>query len=247
MIYLDHEKLDQFFKSVAGGFATPPREVLLFFVMLAVILSFLIIFYLVQRRGMHRKLSRQSAERYAELIDQHKLSDAEVRLIEGLSEYLPAEKQKYLLLTNQHLFNGCAGKLQANEPVSESTLASTRLKLGFRVEQPEEIKQYQRRNYYRRKTHLSVFVTPLHTGGETYRSTLLDLGGGGASLGNPQSLFKAGDLLELSFSSGASDFRLPAEVVRISRNASVLHVQFRSIAESARDRIIGSLYRITDL
>lgn len=179
MIYLDQEKLDQFFKSVASGFAAAPEEVLLFFVALAVILSFLIIFYLVQKRGMHRKLSSQSAERYAELIDQHKLSDAEVKLIEGLSEYLSADKQKYLLLTNQHLFNVCAGKLQAKKPVSESTLASARLKLGFRVEQPEEIKQYQRRNYYRRKTHLSV--------------------------------------------------------------------QFRFIAESARDRIIGSLYRITDL
>jgi hypothetical protein len=204
MIYLDQEKLDQFFKSVASGFTATPKEVLLFFVALAVILSFLIIFYLVQRRRMHRKLSSQSAERYAELIDQHKLSDAEVKLIEGLSEYLSADKQKYLLLTNQHLFNVCAGKLRAKRPVSESTLASARLKLGFRlaqsdeipystfssrivnstrqavtVQHSEEIKQYQRRNHYRRKTHLSV--------------------------------------------------------------------QFRFIAESARDRIIGSLYRITDL
>jgi len=332
MIYLDQEKLDQFFKSVANGFATTPKEVLLFFVVLAVIISFLIIFYLVQRRGMHRKLLNQSARRYAELIDQHKLSGGEVKLIEGMAEFLPPEKQKYLLLTNQHLFNVYAGKLLAKKQVSESTLASARLKLGFRLEQPdeipsssaelpegmplhiivpgrqgirgriaaqesrgltlalenegaalsvgtivriyfnnrvgiysfasrivnatrqevtvqhaEEIKQYQRRNFYRRKMHLSVFVRSLYTGGRTYRSTLMDLGGGGASLGNPKSLFKVGDLLKLSFSSGAADFRVPAKVVRISRNATVLHVQFESITESARDRIIGSLYRITDL
>jgi hypothetical protein len=69
MIYLDQEKLDQFFKSVANGFTATPKEVLLFFVVLAVVLSFLIIFYLVQRRGMHMKLLNQSAQRYAELID----------------------------------------------------------------------------------------------------------------------------------------------------------------------------------
>jgi hypothetical protein len=61
-------------------------------------------------------------------------------------------------------------------------------------------------------------------------------------LGNPQNHFKAGDLLELSFSSTASDFRIPAKVVRTSKDSSVLHVQFESIAESVRDRIIGSLY-----
>ena len=332
MIYLDPERLDQFFKSVANGFATTPRQVLFFFIVLALILLFLIVSYLVQRRRIHSRLYRQSATKYAELIDQHGLAGVEVQLIEAISEYLPQEKQKYELLTNQHLFNLCAGKLQSRMKVSEATLASLRLKLGFRLEQPEdspsssvelpvgmpvhlmvpgrerirgtiaaqepggvviasvaegavlstgtavrvyfknqagiysfpsivldagrqeltlqhseEIKQYQRRNYYRRRMYLSVLVSPLHGSGKTYRSFLLELGGGGASLGNPEKLFETGDVLELAFSTKGSDFRFPARVVRTSQNASVMHVQFESIAESSRDRIIGSLNRITDL
>jgi c-di-GMP-binding flagellar brake protein YcgR len=332
MIYLDQERLDQFFQSVANGFATTPKEVLLFFIVLALILVFLVVFYLIQRRRIHGRLYSQSAGRYAELIGRHRLSGIEVQLIEAMSEYLPQEKQKYELLTNQHLFNLCAGKLQNRMKVSESTLASLRLKLGFRLEQPEEspsssvelpvgmpvhlmvpgrerirgtiaaqepdgviiapiaegaalstgtavgvyfknqagiysfpsiildasrreltlrhseeIRQYQRRNYYRRRVYLSVLVSPLQGRGKTYRSVLLELGGGGASLGNPEKLFETGDLLELTFSTMSSDFRVPVKVVRTSESASVLHVQFESIAESSRDRIIGSLNRITDL
>jgi hypothetical protein len=332
MIYLDQEKLDQFFKSVANSFATTPTQVLVFFGVLALILAFLIIFYLIQRRHIHSRLYGQSARRYAELIDRHMLSGAEVELIEAMQEYLPHDKHKYELLSNQHLFNLCAGKLQNRKKVSESTLASLRLKLGFRLAQPEEspsssvelpagtpvyllvpgrerirgtiaaqepggvivtpveekaafstgtairvyfknqagvfsfpsiileagrheltlrhseeIKQYQRRSYYRRRVYLSVLISPLHGGGKAYGTTLLDLGGGGASLGNPGKVFQTGDMLELTFSAMSSDFRIPARVVRTSGNASVLHVQFESIAESSRDRIIGSLHRITDL
>jgi hypothetical protein len=332
MIYLDQEKLDQFFKSVAGGFANTPGEVLLFFIVVALILSFLIVFYIVQRRRIHSRFYHQSAQKYAELIDRHGLSVAEVQLIEAMEEFLPLEKQKYELLTNQHLFNLCAGKLQSGMKVSESTLASLRLKLGFRMEQPEEspsssvelpvgmpvhlfvphrerirgaiaaqepagvivapvaeaaalptgtavrvyfknqagiysfpsivlnagrreitlrhseeIKQYQRRNYFRRSVYLSVLLSPLNGSVKTHRSFLLELGGGGASLGNPEKLFETGDLLELNFSTRNSNFRFPARVVRTSKNGSVLHVQFESIDESSRDRIIGSLNRITDL
>ena len=69
MIYLDPERLDQFFKSVANGFTTTPRQVLLFFIVLALILLFLVVSYLVQRRRIHSRLYRQSATKYAELID----------------------------------------------------------------------------------------------------------------------------------------------------------------------------------
>ena len=330
MIYLDQERLDQFFKSVSNGFATTPREVLLFFVVLALIIFFLVVFYLVQRRRIQSRFYRQSAKRYAELIDRHGLSDVEVQLVEAMEECLPQDNRKVELLANQHLFNLCAAKLQSRMKVSESTLASLRLKLGFRLEQPEEspsssvelpvgtpvdlivpgrerirgtiaaqepggvvvapvdgaavlstgtavrvyfknqagiysfpsiileadrltlrhseeIKQYQRRNYYRRSVYLSVLISPLHGSGKAYSSFMLEMGGGGASLGNPGKLFGTGDVLELAFSTKSSDFRFPARVVRTSQNGSVLHVQFEAIAESSRDRIIGSLNRITDL
>jgi hypothetical protein len=259
MIYLDQERLDQFFKSVAGGFATTPREVLLFFIVIALFVSFLIVFYFIQRRRIHSRFYRQSAKKYAELIARHGLSGVEVQLIEAMGECLPKERQKVELLTDQHLFNLCAGKLQSRMKICESTLASLKLKLGFRVEQPEgspssgvelpvgKPAQFQRRNYYRRSVYLSVLVSPLYGSVETYRSFLLELGGGGASLGNPEKLFGTGDVLELAFSTKSSDFRFPARVVRTSQNASVMHVQFESIAESSRDRIIGSLNRITDL
>lgn len=328
MTILDQEKLNQFFKNVSAGFAATPEQILLFFGILAVILLFFVFFYIIQRRRVYRKLATRSAKVYKELIGRHNLSGSEVNLIERMAEFLPPEKKKYLLLTNQHLFTLCAAKLQAVEWISEPLLASLRLKLGFPAAGPEEIpsssvelppgrpvlvaapgrrgvpgrissrdsrgvtielegerpvlssgtavriyfknhtgifsfsssivsaggnvvtalhseaiKRYQRRSYYRRKVFLSVFVRSLHSRAKPYRTTLLDLGGGGASLGNPRRLFTAGNVLELTLSSSASNFRVPARVVRTSKHASVLHVQFESIPESVRDRIIGSLYR----
>ena len=110
----------------------------------------------------------------------------------------------------------------------------------LRLEQVEGLKRTQRRKYYRRKLRLPVQVG---AGETTLPSQLLDLGGEGASLLNPQKKLAAEDLLELRFRLGGLSFALSAEVLRVSRDAQVLHVRFPGLREAERDRLLGVLFR----
>lgn len=107
----------------------------------------------------------------------------------------------------------------------------------------ETIRRTQRRAYYRKKLTLPIFVRPAGSEEKPLLSAFLDLGGGGASLRNPQNRFKAGMDLELTFlPSGADRLSLTAKVIRASRGGKILHVRFGTMTDSARDRIIGSLF-----
>jgi c-di-GMP-binding flagellar brake protein YcgR/cbb3-type cytochrome oxidase subunit 3 len=107
----------------------------------------------------------------------------------------------------------------------------------------ETIRRTQRRAYYRKKLTLPIFVRPAGSEEKPLLSAFLDLGGGGASLRNQQNRYKAGTDLELTFlPSGADRLSLTAKVIRTSRGGRVLHVRFGTITDSARDRIIGSLF-----
>ncbi len=76
------------------------------------------------------------------------------------------------------------------------------------------------------------------------RSVFRDLGGGGASLANPQKAFRAGMDLELTFNpTGEDPLSIMAEAIRTSKGGKLVHVRFGSITDSMRDRIIGSLFR----
>ena len=46
-----------------------------------------------------------------------------------------------------------------------------------------------------------------------------------------------------SFSPGGERFTVPARVVRLSVDGKVMHVQFLRLSESARDRLIASLFK----
>ncbi|MQY76228.1 MAG: hypothetical protein GH155_01195 [Spirochaeta sp.] len=107
----------------------------------------------------------------------------------------------------------------------------------------ETIRRTQRRAYYREKLSLPIFVRPAGSEEKPLLSVFLDLGGGGASLRNPQNRYAAGADLELTFlPSGADRLSLTAKVIRASRGGKVLHVRFGTITDSVRDRIIGSLF-----
>jgi hypothetical protein len=112
----------------------------------------------------------------------------------------------------------------------------------LRLEQVEGLKRTQRRKYYRRKLRLPVAVQ-VGAGEPASPSQLLDLGGEGASLLNPQKKLAAADLLELRFRLGGLSFALTAEVLRVSRDAQVLHVRFPGLREAERDRLLGVLFR----
>jgi len=107
----------------------------------------------------------------------------------------------------------------------------------------ETIRRTQRRAYFREKLSLPIFVRPAGSEEKPLLSAFLDLGGGGASLTNPQNRFKAGMDLELTFIPSKADrLTLTAKVIRSSRGGKVLHVRFGTITDSVRDRIIGSLF-----
>ncbi|MBA7689092.1 hypothetical protein ES703_97587 [subsurface metagenome] len=90
---------------------------------------------------------------------------------------------------------------------------------------------------------LPVFIKPAGSEERPLESILLDLGGGGASLKNPNRSFKPGMDLELSFHpEGESRMFIIAEVLRISKNGTILHLRFGPLKETTRDRIIGSLF-----
>ncbi len=107
----------------------------------------------------------------------------------------------------------------------------------------EEPERVQRRKYYRAELHLPVHVRP--TGGKerARESEFLDIGGGGASLKNPDKTFQAGEHIELSFHPYSREpLRVQASVVRTSDDDTVLHVRFEQMRESMRDKIYRMLF-----
>jgi c-di-GMP-binding flagellar brake protein YcgR len=116
----------------------------------------------------------------------------------------------------------------------------------------EEPERVQRRQHYRAELHLPVHVN--YAGAESKKrknqgkqkpleSEFLDIGGGGASLRNPNKQFKAGDHIELSFHPyGNETMRVQASVIRTSQDDSVLHVSFEQMRESMRDKIYRMLF-----
>jgi hypothetical protein len=111
----------------------------------------------------------------------------------------------------------------------------------LRVRQVERLERTQRRQYYRRRLRLPVAVQA-REGEPLLASQLLDLGGEGASLLNPQKKLAVGDLPELRFRVGGQSFELTAEVLRVSRDGQILHARFHGLRDADRDRLLGVLF-----
>ena len=110
------------------------------------------------------------------------------------------------------------------------------------LDQADNIRPAQRRRYYRKEIRLPVYIMLRDKVEEPIRAAIVDLSGGGASLENPGMDVHPGDELGLSFSPAGATFRAPARVVRLSAGGTIMHVQFQRLSESARDRLIGSLF-----
>jgi hypothetical protein len=123
------------------------------------------------------------------------------------------------------------------------TYARQLVKDEIHVDHSDIIRPTQRRRYYRKAIKLPVYVMLKDRLEEPIRSAIIDLSGGGASLENPGMDVAPGDDLALSFSPGGERFTVPARVVRLSDNGKVMHVQFQRLSETARDRLIGSLFK----
>jgi hypothetical protein len=112
-----------------------------------------------------------------------------------------------------------------------------------RLEQSSTITFHQpRRKYFRRKEYLPVFVRLATSLVAPHESILLDLGGGGASLHNPNGLLKKGDILDLSFSPETEKHVLVARVVRVSKAGKVVHLKFEPLTETERKRVMTFIF-----
>ncbi len=108
----------------------------------------------------------------------------------------------------------------------------------------EALTRTQQRRHFRRRLKLPVRVRPLDTQVEPEATRFHDLGGGGASIVNPEGRFQPGDHLELRFSTdaGRTPLQATARVLRCSHGDRVAHLEFVTIHEFVRDRIYRLLF-----
>lgn len=107
-------------------------------------------------------------------------------------------------------------------------------------ETPEQI---QRRRYYRHPIRRPAYVRPVGSGSPPEQTDFVEIGGGGASIGNPYGKYAPGDDLEISFSPDSDrELSVVGTVVRTSRGGDVLHVRFEHVRESTRDRIYRLIF-----
>ena len=105
---------------------------------------------------------------------------------------------------------------------------------GISLGRARRLASRRRRMYTRRRVRLPVLVAREPDAADARQTTLLDLGGGVASLRCPWELMRKGDSHRMSFSPGAGRLAAAAHIVRVSGNGTVIHVRFVSLSETAR-------------
>lgn len=164
-------------------------------------------------------------------VVEHEPTALNVELDEGAREFTYGSAITILYQTNSGIF--------AFESVVQS-----REGRQLRLAHDEEPKRMQRRQYYRQRVDMPVYVRPTGSKKEPLESRFLDVGGGGASLKNPSRKFGAGTDLELTFHpSSDAPLNLHGRVVRTSQQGEVLHVNFEKLREPTRDKIFRFLFR----
>jgi c-di-GMP-binding flagellar brake protein YcgR len=125
---------------------------------------------------------------------------------------------------------------------------STRIrKVGkgyIEVVHSERIKRLQRRQFYRKRIMLPIYVKRAGPDERTQLTTLIDLGGGGASIANRELNCEAGERVSLSLLAPKKErIDIAGLVLRVSRGGKIAHVRFDHILEADRDRIMNILFR----
>jgi c-di-GMP-binding flagellar brake protein YcgR len=112
------------------------------------------------------------------------------------------------------------------------------------VSHSEHIRRLQRREFYRTRIMLPASVRGIDREQESVDTMLIDLGGGGCSIENPDRRFTTGDRVGLSFQCGKEEpIEMTGEVVRTSQRGKTAHIRFDFLSERNRDRVIGLLFR----
>lgn len=107
----------------------------------------------------------------------------------------------------------------------------------------DQVRREQKRQYYRKEVDEEAFVQKQGGGTERIKVKVYDLGGGGARIENPDKLFTKGENVKLFFTlDNQEKAALQGKVVKTSLDDSYLHVQFKNINETDRDKIIGYIF-----
>jgi len=115
-------------------------------------------------------------------------------------------------------------------------------KNSVEVMHSEHIKRLQRRTFYRKKFMIPVYVKRVDVKESPMLTTLIDLGGGGASIARGNIILKTGDRIRIRVYSVAKErIDVTATVLRFSKGNRITHIRFDNIRESDRDRIINML------
>ena len=108
----------------------------------------------------------------------------------------------------------------------------------------EKVIKIQRRKYFRKKTKMKAQVSEDPAGKKSYDTTLVDLGGEGATIVNPEGHFSRNDILFLRFHLDNSHrIRQKSVVRRVSLDGRLLHLKFSDVKENEKDRILRYLMR----
>ena len=110
----------------------------------------------------------------------------------------------------------------------------------LRMAHSEKISRTQRRKFYRARTNLQARVSVAGSSESPTLTRFIDLSGGGASMENPALRFNPGDDVQILFKThDDAEFKLVAEVRRLSHGGRVLHAIFGPMSDMTRDRLIA--------
>lgn len=112
------------------------------------------------------------------------------------------------------------------------------------LQHSEDLEGSQRREHARRTLEVPVELEPLDESGNRYVSLTVDIGGGGATILNPEHRFRKNEELEVTlFFPKEEELEVRAKVIRVSDKGEHLHLKWVAIPEGKRDRIYGFLFR----
>ena len=124
----------------------------------------------------------------------------------------------------------------------------------FRIAHSESIERSQRRKYYRSKISMEAFIRLAGSEESMTPTRIVDIGGGGATVINPERRFRRAEHVQIVFetpgktvsssstaSSGrtGTEYSIVAEIVHLSKDDDIMHLTFGPLNESTRDRIIS--------
>lgn len=107
------------------------------------------------------------------------------------------------------------------------------------VDRPARSLRSQRRRFDRHAARLPVNVARINDDSQRTDATITELGGGGATVTDPERVFEEGQVLKLSFEAGGNNFTVAGRVIRADDGA--LHVRFEAMRDQERLEIAESV------